>query len=43
MSRRISTVLLGLILVAFAGLALMGGALPLNALLTDFDPISPRF
>ena len=44
MSRRFSTVMLGLILVVFAGLALMGGALPLNELLTDVErPMWPRF
>ena len=42
MSRRYSSVVVGLIVVVFTGLALLG-ALPLNELLTDHDPILPRF
>lgn len=42
MSRRFSTVMVGVIVVVVAGLALMG-ALPLNDLLTDFQTIGPRF
>ena len=42
MSRRYSSVVVGLIVVVFAGLALLG-ALPLNELLTDYEPIGPFF
>ena len=42
MSRRYSSVTVGLIVVVITGLALLG-ALPLKELLTDYEPIGPWF
>ena len=42
MSRRYSSVMVGLIVVVITALSLLG-ALPLRELLTDFHPIQPRF
>jgi hypothetical protein len=41
MARR-SSLIVGLLVVVITALAL-GGGLPLNNLLTEFEPIQPRF
>lgn len=42
MSRRYSSVMVGLIVIVMTALSLLG-ALPLKELLTDFQPIRPHF